>query len=381
MGLTASDGFTTLRDKHSTNEITLKQLRTIKVLGEGAFATVELCEYTATPGDCSRMVAVKKLKPAALASPEDLKSFQTEVALMRKLKHKGIVEYVGIGCADSSSEAAKKASMYMVQEFMGGGTLKKMVSKQMRTPHRSVYSNADALRWTTQLAEAIAYLHAARPKVIHRDLKMDNVLLTEGEVSVKSAKLSDFGLVAFQHRRPSLLRASTCMTPGVPTKTWGLALARMSTMAGVKDASVKGGDLFSPQTLKVSHCLSGQTGTLMYMSPEMFKEEPYTEAVDVFSFAVVMYELFHRYLMLHAISLEGTDEEVEAYAERVSNGFRPPIAPHLGPEFQSLLQQCWAQDPATRPRMDQVVQRLRQLQLEGLMGPGTEPQGCQCAIC
>ncbi|GFH11465.1 protein kinase domain-containing protein [Haematococcus lacustris] len=318
MGLTASDGFTTLRDKHSTNEITLKQLRTIKVLGEGAFATVELCEYTATPGDCSRMVAVKKLKPAALASPEDLKSFQTEVALMRKLKHKGIVEYVGIGCADSSSEAAKKASMYMVQEFMGGGTLKKMV--------------------------------------IHRDLKMDNVLLTEGEVSVKSAKLSDFGLVAFQHRRPSLLRASTCMTPGVPTKTWGLALARMSTMAGVKDASVKGGDLFSPQTLKVSHCLSGQTGTLMY-------------------------ELFHRYLMLHAISLEGTDEEVEAYAERVSNGFRPPIAPHLGPEFQSLLQQCWAQDPATRPRMDQVVQRLRQLQLEGLMGPGTEPQGCQCAIC
>ncbi|GFH29521.1 dual specificity protein kinase shkE [Haematococcus lacustris] len=152
-------------------------------------------------------------------------------------------------------------------------------------------------------------------------------------------------------------------------------------MAGVKDASVKGGDIFSPQTLKVSHCLSGQTGTLMYMSPEMFKEEPYTEAVDVFSFAVVMYELFHRYLMLHAISLEGTDEEVEAYAERVSNGFRPPIAPHLGPEFQSLLQQCWAQDPATRPRMDQVVQRLRQLQLEGLMGPGTEPQGCQCAIC
>ncbi|KAJ9520847.1 hypothetical protein QJQ45_014048, partial [Haematococcus lacustris] len=554
MGLTASDGFTTLRDKHSTNEITLKQLRTVKVLGEGAFATVELCEYTATPGECSRMVAVKKLKPAALASPEDLKSFQTEVALMRKLKHnaalqslsshlpgcgagfalaalpwalwgsaagsalvrllrlagrgvlgpgseaagceaswllrracgglrggttghhimpgtgclkcftswvftflrplrnttnacvsgsifrfcssfrfthapsstslmlplhvwlhgtRGIVEYVGIGCADSSSEAAKKASMYMVQEFMGGGTLKKMVSKQMRTPHRAVYSNADALRWTTQLAEAIAYLHAARPKVIHRDLKMDNVLLTEGEVSVKSAKLSDFGLVAFQHRRPSLLRASTCMTPGVPTKTWGLALARMSTMAGVKDASVKGGDLFSPQTLKVSHCLSGQTGTLMCesmrqigqpcsrrcvhhsssaggvllralaadMSPEMFKEEPYTEAVDVFSFAVVMYELFHRYLMLHAISLEGTDEEVEAYAERVSNGFRPPIAPHLGPEFQSLLQQCWAQDPATRPRMDQVVQRLRQLQLEGLMGPGTEPQGCQCAIC
>ncbi|GFH29522.1 protein kinase domain-containing protein [Haematococcus lacustris] len=128
MGLTASDGFTTLRDKHSTNEITLKQLRTIKVLGEGAFATVELCEYTATPGQCSRMVAVKKLKPAALASPEDLKSFQTEVALMRKLKHKGIVEYVGIGCADSSTEAAKKASMYMVQEFMGGGTLNKMVS-------------------------------------------------------------------------------------------------------------------------------------------------------------------------------------------------------------------------------------------------------------
>jgi serine/threonine protein kinase len=41
-----------------------------------------------------------------------------------------------------------------------------------------VYRDADALRWCIELAEALRYLHSRTPKVIHRDVKLDNVLLT-----------------------------------------------------------------------------------------------------------------------------------------------------------------------------------------------------------
>jgi Protein tyrosine and serine/threonine kinase len=43
---------------------------------------------------------------------------------------------------------------------------------------QTVYSFGDALRWTTQLAQGLAYLHAHRPLIIHRDLKLENCLLT-----------------------------------------------------------------------------------------------------------------------------------------------------------------------------------------------------------
>lgn len=45
---------------------------------------------------------------------------------MRKLKHSHIVEYVGIGSTDRTSEEAQRNSMFLVSELMDGGTLKKV---------------------------------------------------------------------------------------------------------------------------------------------------------------------------------------------------------------------------------------------------------------
>lgn len=43
---------------------------------------------------------------------------------------------------------------------------------------QALYTYADARRWCLQLAEGVAYLHSRRPLIIHRDLKLDNILLT-----------------------------------------------------------------------------------------------------------------------------------------------------------------------------------------------------------
>ena len=46
-----------------------------------------------------------------------------------------------------------------------------------------LYKYADGIRWAVQMTAGLAHIHAARPLIIHRDLKLDNVLLTGAEVS------------------------------------------------------------------------------------------------------------------------------------------------------------------------------------------------------
>lgn len=58
-----------------------------------------------------------------------------------------------------------------------GGTLNRLVSRQASKPHKTLYSHAQAACWAQQIAEALAYLHGSNPIIVHRDLKLANVLL------------------------------------------------------------------------------------------------------------------------------------------------------------------------------------------------------------
>ena len=53
--------------------------------------------------------------------------------------------------------------------------------------------------------------------------------------------------------------------------------------------------------------MSGRTGTLMYMAPEVYLKQPYNDKADVFSFGIVVYEVLHRYMMIAAT--DGSLEE------------------------------------------------------------------------
>ncbi len=80
------------------------------------------------------------------------------------------------------------------------GSLGDMLRKQLITPYNKMYSDADALRWAVQLASALQALHDGCPQIIHRDIKLDNVLLAppppeEGAPKgTLIAKLADLGL-------------------------------------------------------------------------------------------------------------------------------------------------------------------------------------------
>lgn len=186
--LQVSQGFNTLRDMLSEEAvIDSKRLRIHSTLGEGAFAIVSLGTL-----DGSRAVAVKCLKPGLIQNPAEVKLFLSENDVLRKLRHRNIVELIGIGGA--MNKDGSYAELYIVQELCPGGSLRDLVFKQMTSPHSRLYSKRDALKWSLDLAKALTYLHDAKPKVIHRDLKLDNVLLSARNTSQATAKLADFGL-------------------------------------------------------------------------------------------------------------------------------------------------------------------------------------------
>ena len=62
------------------------------------------------------------------------------------------------------------------------------------SPVAATYTWLDAFRWLHQIATALKYLHSLRPMVVHRDLKLENMLLTGLDPAVAHAKLADFGL-------------------------------------------------------------------------------------------------------------------------------------------------------------------------------------------
>ncbi len=97
--------------------------------------------------------------------------------LLRKLDHPNIMRYVGIGYYDASSEKKQRETMFLACEMMQGGALNRLVISQMLMPHKSLFTLVTALKWCINMADALVYLHSSQPKVIHRDLKLENILL------------------------------------------------------------------------------------------------------------------------------------------------------------------------------------------------------------
>lgn len=75
------------------------------------------------------------------------------------------MEVLGVGSMNTSTAEKTRQTVFIVQEYMDGGTLKELVYKQMRDPGGGVYSKADAFRWFLNVAEGLAYLHSAIPIV------------------------------------------------------------------------------------------------------------------------------------------------------------------------------------------------------------------------
>ncbi len=89
------------------------------------------------------------------------------------------------------------------------------------------------------------------------------------------------------------------------------------------------------------------------------EKQHYTNKIDVFSFAVILWELWHS----PSIPWEQEIDEKEI-EKKVKRGERPLISEHCPSEWKKLLHQCWAGDPVERFSFDDVVAQVEKCQIK-----------------
>ncbi|GAB2291902.1 Serine/threonine-protein kinase sty46, variant 2 [Dionaea muscipula] len=149
-------------------EIDVNHLKFGNKLASGSYGDLYKGTY------CSQEVAIKVLKPERLNA--DLqKEFAQEVFIMRKVRHKNVVQFIGA--------CTKPPSLCIITEFMSGGSVYDYLHKQKGT-----FKLPSLLKVAIDVSKGMNYLH--QNNIVHRDLKAANLLMDENEV----VKVADFGV-------------------------------------------------------------------------------------------------------------------------------------------------------------------------------------------
>jgi serine/threonine protein kinase len=181
-------------------------------LGFGAFSKV----YKGVDLKDGDFVAIKQISLEGLAEA-DKDAMVQEIDLLRNLKHKNIVKYVG--------SYRTKSHLYIILEYVENGSLSQIIK-----PNKfGAFPESLAAIYMKQTLEGLAYLH--EQKVIHRDVKGANILTTkEGTV-----KLADFGVATISTQREVGTNRSDFTNPVVGTPYW--MAPEVIEMSGVTFAS------------------------------------------------------------------------------------------------------------------------------------------------
>lgn len=243
-------------------------------LGNGGMGEV----YLATDTRHRVQVALKFVHPNLALDPQFQQRFSTEVRAAQRLDHGNIVRVLDANITPPQ--------LYLVMEFISGGNLRQLLSAQTRLEFPEV------IRYGAQIASALDYAH--RSRVIHRDVKPENVLIRL-KPPPPQAVLTDFGL------------------------------ARLAD------------DVTQSQT-------GNPKGTFAYMSPEQCLGHRVDHRTDIYSLGVMLYELVTGHQPFEPGSL------MEAQRMHSREQVRPPsqLRPGLPRELEAIIMKALAKNPNDR---------------------------------
>jgi hypothetical protein len=153
-------------------------------LGHGGMATV----YCARDLKLDRQVAIKLLADNYAGDEEVRRRFSREARLAAKLDHPNVVQVFDVGVDEDRP--------FIVMEYVDGGTVADRIEGRSRSLPR-----AEALRLLTQLCDGLGHAHAK--KLVHRDIKPQNLLLRESDACLK---ITDFGIARAAEETTRLTR-------------------------------------------------------------------------------------------------------------------------------------------------------------------------------
>ncbi len=266
-----------------------KRFRLERLLGRGAVGSVWLATHVAL----SAPVAIKFLDRANVIDPDEMEvrldrfRFEAQISarLAARTSHTVAVQDAGV----------HKGIAYLVMEYAPGRTLDDLVTDGGARDAREIAGIIP------QVAEALDVAHALG--IIHRDVKLANILFVEREDSRSMYKLADFGV------------------------------ARMTGEKAI--------DLLGPR--KTAEGLI--VGTPAYMSPEQIGGiEDYGPSVDLWALGVVAYEMLTGKLPFNSSSLTELAMEISGRTQK------PPseMLPELGTRFDAFFTKALAKAPEER---------------------------------
>ena len=248
-----------------TRVVQFSQFTQLRYLGEGEFATVHAEVLDGNP------VALKILKQSKRNDPRAVKGLKREIMLMSLMEHPNVLRALALG--------QEHGKPFMVVEKLGNMLAAELPGQMDVTPIWSRWPQCKqwplsrALDCAVQLAAALRFCHDeafAGYRVLHRDVKPANIgFKPDGQLV-----LFDFGLATLWAR-----------------------------------------DKDDPDD-NIPRKLTGETGSLRYMAPEVANSEPYNHRAEVFSFATVVWEM-----ACHRRPFEGFSPDI--FAASLSKGVLP----------------------------------------------------------
>ncbi|CAH9067935.1 unnamed protein product [Cuscuta europaea] len=228
------------------------------------------------------------------------KTLIQEVSVWHKLDHPNVTKLIGADMGSRKYTIQTNVGEIVVPlnvcslvvEYLRGGTLKTFLYKNRRNklPFKVVVQLA------LDLAKGLSYLHSKM--IVHRDVKTENMLL-DGKCTVKVA---DFGVARVQALNPN--------------------------------------------------DMTGVTGTLGYMAPEVLNRKPYDRKCDVYSFGICLWEIYCCEMPCPDLDLSGIESAIGHQNVR-------PVIPRCCPRsLANVMRRCWDVNPENRPEMDKVVSML-----------------------
>ncbi|TKY56343.1 Serine/threonine-protein kinase CTR1 [Spatholobus suberectus] len=192
----------------------------------------------------------------------------------------------------------KRPHLSIVTEYLPRGSLFRLIHKPASS---EILDPRRRLRMALDVAKGINYLHCLKPPIVHWDLKTPNLLVDKNW----TVKVCDFGLSRF----------------------------KANTFLSSKSVA----------------------GTPEWMAPEFLRGEPSNEKSDVYSFGVILWELVTLQQPWNGLSHAQVVGAVAFQNRRLA------IPANISPALASLMESCWADNPADRPSFASIVESLKKL--------------------